>query len=414
MQITGSHLVGFLALTTTLAAGAADWPQFRGPNRDDISRETGLLTEWPKGGPPLAWKAQGLGKGYSSVAVVGDRIYTAGDDADSSYIRALDTAGKHVWRAPLGKPAAPGGYDGTRATPTVDGELVFMLGQVGDLVCVNAATGKEIWRKDLRKDFGGQVGGWGYSESPLVDGERLIVSPGGKGGTLAALNKTTGAVLWRTKDFTDGADYVSPILATIGGVPQYVQLTQRSLAGIDPKTGDVLWQAPRRGSTAVIPTPVQADDLIFVTSGYGVGCNAFKITKSPGGFTAEETYSNKSMVNHHGGVILLDGFIYGHSESKESKDWVCMDFKTGDVKWSSRGVGKGSVTFADGHLYLRSEGGPGTVALVEPSPAAYKETGRFDQPDRSTKNSWAHPVVANGKLYLRDQGTLLCYDIKAK
>ena len=412
MQITRSHLVSLLALTTTLAAAAADWPQFRGPNRDDISRETGLLAEWPKGGPTLAWKAQGLGKGYSSVSVVGDRIYTAGDDADSSYIRALDTAGKHVWRAALGKPGAPpAGYDGTRATPTVDGNLVFMLSQHGDLVCVESATGKEIWRKDLRKDLGGQVGGWGYSESPLVDGERLIVSPGGKGGTLAALNKTTGAVLWRSKTFTDGADYVSPILATIGGVPQYVQLTQQTLAGIDPKTGDVLWQAPRRGSTAVIPTPVQADDLIFVTSGYGVGCNAFKITKSPGGFTAEETYSNKNMANHHGGVILLDGYIYGHSDSK---GWVCMDHKTGEVKWSNPGVGKGSVTFADGHLYLRKEDGRGTIALVEPSPTAYTETGRFDQPDRSTKNSWAHPVVANGKLYLRDQGTLLCYDIKAK
>lgn len=412
MQINSAQFTGLLALTLTLhTAAAADWPQFRGPNRDNISRETGLLAEWPKGGPTLAWKAEGLGKGYSSVAVVGDRIYTAGDDADSSYIRALNTAGKHVWRAPLGKPAAPGGYDGTRATPTVDGERVFMLGQGGDLVCVNAATGKEIWRKDLRKDFGGQVGGWGYSESPLVDGERLIISPGGKGGTLAALNKATGEILWRTKNFTDGADYVSPILTTIGGVPQYVQLTQRTLAGIDPKTGDVLWQAPRRGSTAVIPTPVQADDLIFVTSGYGIGCNAFKVTKSPGGFTAEETYNNKNMANHHGGVILLDGYIYGHSDSK---GWVCMDHKTGDVKWSNQGVGKGSVTFADGHLYLRSEGGRGTVALVEPTPTAYKETGRFEQPDRSAKNSWAHPVVANGKLYLRDQSILLCYDIKAK
>ena len=412
MQIRLLPALALTALLLTLhtAAPAADWPQWRGPNRDGISRETGLLTEWPKTGPALAWRAQGLGKGYSSVAVVGDRIYTAGDDATASYIRALDSKGKHVWRANLGKPGAAGGYDGTRATPTVDGKLVFMLGQFGDLVCVDAATGREVWRKDLKRDFAGQVGGWGYSESLLVDGDRLIVSPGGKGGTVAALNQSTGALLWRTKNFGDSAEYVSPLLTTIGGVPQYVQLTQQSLVGIEPKTGDLLWRTARRGATAVIPTPVQNDDLVFVTSGYGIGCNAFKITKSPGGFSAEETYNNKAMVNHHGGVILLDGHVYGHSDSS---GWVCMDFKTGEVKWSNPSVGKGSVTCADGLLYLRAEGGRGTVALVEATPAAYREKGRFDQPDRTTKNSWAHPVVANGRLYLRDQDLLLAYNIKA-
>ena len=412
MQKIATRIASLLTITLSLhSVTAADWPQFRGPNRDNLSRETGLLAEWPKGGPALAWKAQGLGKGYSSVAVVGNRIYTAGEDANASYVRALSTDGKHVWRAELGKPGAPGGYDGTRATPTVADGVIFMLGQNGDVLCVSAANGKEKWRKNMRKDFAGQVGDWGYSESLLVDGERLIVSPGGKGGTLAALNKTTGEVIWRSTKFTDSAEYVSPILTTIGGVPQYVQLTQRSLAGIEPKTGDVLWVTARKGSTAVIPTPVVENDLVFVTSGYGVGCNAFKITKSPGGFSAEETYSNKDMADHHGGVILKDGFVYGHSDSK---GWICMDVKTGEVKWSDKGVGKGSVTFADGHLYCRSEGGKGQVALVEATPTGYKETGRFEQPDRSTKNSWAHPVVANGRLYLRDQDALLCYDIKAK
>jgi outer membrane protein assembly factor BamB len=406
-----SAAFAFAATFVSTAVRADDWPQWRGPNRDDISRETGLLKEWPKGGPEVVWKAQGLGRGYSSVSVAAGRIYTAGDDDDGSYIRCLDTNGKHVWRAALGKQGDPGGYKGTRATPTVDGDRVFMLGQFGALVCVDAKGGKEIWRKDLKGDFKGQVGGWGYSESPLVDGERLIVSPGGKAGTVAAFNKKTGELIWRTTAFGDSAEYVSPILTEICGVQQYVQLTQQSLVGISRDKGDVLWRAARRGATAVIPTPVVADDQVFVTSGYGVGCNAFKVTKSPGGFSAEEVYSNKNVVNHHGGVVLHNGYVYGHSDSK---GWVCLDFKTGDVKWSNGSVGKGSVTMADGHLYLRSEGGKGSLALVEATPDGYKEKGRFDQPDRSGKEAWPHPVISNGRLYIRDQQTLLCFDVKAK
>ncbi len=404
-------LVIALGFACTLSfATAADWPQWRGPKRDDISTETGLLKAWPAGGPPLAWKARGMGVGFSSVSIANGKIFTMGDGPDMSSLRAFDAnGGKLLWTTPVGKPG--GNYAGTRCTPTVDGKLVYALGQFGDLVCVETATGREVWRKHLMKDFGGQYAGWNYTESPLVDGDRVIVTPGGSRGAIVALNKLTGATLWQSKAFTDQAAYASIIPVEMGGRRQYVQLTEASVAGVAAENGDLLWRAPRRGATAVIPTPIFWDNQIYVTSGYGIGCNLFKISKAGAGFSAEQVYANKEMVNHHGGVVLLGNYLYGHSDSR---GWICQEFKTGKTVWSNQGVGKGALTYADGHLYLRSEGGNGAVALVVATPQGYQEKGRFDQPDRSNQNSWAHPVIANGKLYLRDQDVLLCYDVKQK
>ena len=404
----------FTATALTLLAAnapAGDWPTWRGLKRDGSNTEQGLLTEWPVGGPPLAWQATDCGVGYSSVSVANGRVFTMGDGPDGGYVRAFDEkTGKSVWVSPvLGKPG--GNYAGTRCTPTVDGGLVYALGQFGDFVCLAAATGKEVWRKSLQKDFGGSFSGWNYTESPLVDGNQVLVTPGGKNGAVVALDKKTGALLWQSKEFTDGAQYSSLIAADIYGVHQYIQLTAASVAGVEANTGKLLWRAERKGSTAVITTPIYAHNQVFVTSGYGVGCNAFKITKDSAGFTTEEIYANKNMANHHGGVILLGDYIYGHSDSK---GWTCLDFKTGDVKWRHDGVNKGSIAYADGHFYCRSEGGKGTVALIVATPAGYQEKGRFEQPDRSKQNSWAHPVIANGKLYLRDQDVLLCYDVRKK
>jgi outer membrane protein assembly factor BamB len=396
-----------------------EWPQWRGPNRDEKSTETGLLKEWPKDGPPQAWKVGGLGTGYSSVAVVGDRIYTMGDDKDAGYVRALDTGGKIVWSAKVGR-AGGVDYPGPRCTPTVDGDRVYALGQIGDLVCLNTADGKEIWRKHLETDFGGKHPHWGYAESPIIDGDRLICTPGGKQGTMLALSKKTGETLWQSKDWDDSADYVSPVVAEIGGRRQYIQLTQKSLAGVAAEDGAVLWKAKRRGATAVIPTPIVQDDLVFVTSGYNIGCNAFKVSNAGGSFKAEEVYANKDMANHHGGVILLDGYVYGHNYGDSGDGWVCMDLKTGNVKWKEKAgkpgegsVGKGTILYADGHFYLRDEG-KGAIALIEASSEGYKESGRFNQPERSGQNAWPHLVIANGKLYVRDQDKLFCYDVKAK
>lgn len=414
MMPSRSHLPLTLVLLSLAACAspcpAADWPQWRGPQRDDISTETGLLKEWPAGGPALVWKATGLGAGFSGVSTAQGHIFTMGDLGDSSFALALNAEdGKPIWKAPVGKPG--GNYAGPRCTPTVDGDRVYVLGQFGDLVCLEAATGKEVWRKSYAKDLSGRGGGWNYTESPLVDGNQVVCTPGGPSGTMAALDKKTGEVIWRTKDFTDNAEYSSIIVAEISGVKQYVQLTGESVVGIAPADGKLLWRAPRKGKTATIPTPICRDNMVYVSSGYGVGCNLFQIVSEGGTFKATEVYANKTMVNHHGGVILIGNYLYGFSDGN---GWVCQEFKTGRQVWSDKGVGKGAIAYADGHLYLRSEGGKGTVALIEATPDGYREKGRFDQPDRSSQNSWPHPVIAGGRLYLRDQDVLLCYDVKGK
>ncbi|MCX6360006.1 MAG: PQQ-binding-like beta-propeller repeat protein [Armatimonadetes bacterium] len=403
-----------VTLGRPLAARADDWPQWRGKSRDGISAETGLLKQWPAGGPALVWTATGIGEGYSGPAVVGAKVYTMGDVAGSSCLLALNAAnGKIHWTAKMGQPGGGGGYAGTRCTPTVDGGMVYGINQHGDVVCVKAATGAEAWRRQMSEFGGKMMSDWGYSESPLVDGDKLVCTPGGPGGTVAALNKTTGATVWQSKGLTDSAAYSSLITVTIGGVKQYIVLTDRSLAGIAPADGSVLWRADRPGRVAVIPTPVYKDGMFFVTSGYGVGCNMIKVTNSGGAFSAQQVYANTAMADHHGGVVLIGDNVYGHSDSS---GWVCMELATGKVVWSERAnaPGKGSIAAADGMLIVRQEGGPGTIGLLKATPAGYQEVSRFDQPSRSSKNSWPHPVIANGKLYIRDQDVMLCYDIKGK
>jgi outer membrane protein assembly factor BamB len=401
------------SLTSVTLAAAGDWPQFRGPHRDGASAETGLLQELPPGGPPLVWKATGLGIGYSTVAVVGKRIYTIGENTEFSSVVALNTAdGKQVWSAKLGKPGAPGmpAFEGPRSTPTVDGNLLVAVGQWGELVCLDTAAGKELWRKNYPNDFGGKLPHWGYAESPLIDSDKVVVTPGGSEGAVVALNKKTGAVIWRSQEFTDSPHYSSLILAQIGGVRQYIQLTADSVAGIAAADGKLLWRAPRKGKTAVIPTPICSDGCVYVTSAYGIGCNLFKVNKAGGEFTAEQVYANQVLGNKHGGVIKVGDFVYGHADDK---GWTCQDFKTGEAKWQSTTPGKGSLIYADGRFYLRTED-KGTVVMIEASPNGFKEHGRFDQPDRSDKKAWPYPVIAAGKLYLRDMDVLLCYDVKAK
>ncbi len=391
-----------------LVKADGDWPQWRGPKRDNVSTEKGLLQDWPPEGPKLLWKATGIGVGFSSVSVANGRIYTMGDHGDVGDVEALDLDGKHLWTTNIGK--SGGNYAGTRCTPTADGDLIYALGQFGDLVCIEAVTGKLVWHKEFRsKEISGAMGGWNYTESPLVDGDKVICVPGGKLGTVAAFNKKTGDLLWRSTDLTDGAQYSSLVPAEIAGVHQYVVFTGASVAGI-AADGKVLWHAERKGKTAMIATPVVADDLVFVTSGYGVGCNCFKITKTGDKFDAKEIYNNTDMKVHHGGVIRLGEFIYG---SNDPGLLTCMTIKDGKVVWKERSVGKGSLAYADGRLYLRAEGS-GDVALVEAFPAGYKEHGILKQPERGKERAWPHPIIAGGRLYLRDQDNLFCYDIKGK
>jgi len=407
-----------LLVASRTPGAEGDWPEWRGPNRDGVSTETGLLKEWPAGGPSLVWKSKGLGAGYSSVSVVGDRVFTLGQAGTDGLVIALNRAdGKRLWSQRLGQGGAVGwgDFDGPRATPTVTGGLVFAIGPYGEIVCLAGADGRERWRKHLQNDFGGRRPEWGFSESPLMDGDKVVFTPGGPRGAVVALKRETGAVVWQSKEFTDAAHYASLVIATIGGVRQYIQLTDASVAGLAADDGRLLWRVARKGATAVIPTPVYADQQVYVTSGYGVGCNLFAITPQGGKFSGRQVYANKVMANHHGGVVKIGDYIYGHSEGQgDNKGWLCQNFKTGEAVWHEKDkLGKGSVTYADGRLYCRAEDGKGTVALLDATSEGYREKGRFDPPDRSDKNSWAHPVIAGGKLYLRDQDVLLCYDVKA-
>jgi outer membrane protein assembly factor BamB len=408
-----TKLVCGAALILPATTSPADnWPQFRGPNRDDISKETGLLKQWPKEGPALAWKLNGLGGGFSGVSVVGNQLFTMGDLEGKEFVIALNlTDRKQQWSTEVGAAFENANGAGPRCTPTVDGDRLFVLTPQGELVCLQSADGKAVWRKNLYKDFGGKMmSGWGYSESPLVDGPNVICTPGGTQGSVVALNKKTGELTWRCEAIKDAATYASLVPIEFGGKRQYIQLGDRDVYGVAADSGKLLWSAPRKGSVAVVPTPIFKDGIVFVTSGYGNGCNAFKLTVEGEAFNAEQIYANKDMANHHGGVVLVGDYVYGHSDS--GNRLKCLELKTGKVVWEDKSVAKGSVTYADGMLYVRAEGGAGMVALVEATPESYKETGRFEQPDRSNRSSWPHPVVADGKLYLRDQDLLLCYEVK--
>ncbi len=297
--------------------------------------------------------------------------------------------------------------DGPRGTPTVDGNRVYTEGGGGDVMCLDAATGKEIWHVNLIIDFGGRRGGWGYSESPLIDGDHLIVTPGGNQGTVAALNKMTGELVWRSQEVEDGAHYSSPIAADVHGVHQIIQFTNSRVVGLNAETGKLLWEyASSANRTANACTPIYSDGFVFSSSAYGTGGGLVKIVRKGEAFEAEEVYFNNSMANHHGGIVLIDGFMYGFG----NRGLICMDFETGDIAWRNRSVSKGSLCYADGDLYCLGE--RNQFALVSADSDEYVEKGRFSLPT-SGRPTWAHPVVANGKLFFRDQNTLTCYDISA-
>lgn len=386
-------------------AQPGDWPQWRGPLRDGVSQETGLLKAWPQGGPQQAWKATGCGEGYGAVAVQGGRIYGMGNRGGGEVVWALDArTGQPVWSTPFAPAIRAEAGNGPRSTPTLDGGRLYALGVAGDLVCLDAASGRLIWRKHLAREFGGQMPTWGYCESPLVDGEKVVACPGGVN-TIVAFNKSSGQPLWTSRiPERDGAQYASCIVATVGGQRQYIQFLQKGVVGVAAQDGRFLWryESPANG-TANCTTPIFAENCVFATSNYGVGGGLARL--SAGG--AQEVYFTKRMQNHHGGVVLVNGHLYGFDQS----NLTCLDFRTGQVKWFNRSVGKGSLVAAAGHLYCRGES-DGGVALVEANPSAYVEKGRFRQPNPSGAPTWPHPVVANGRLYLRDQDVLLAYTVK--
>jgi len=546
--------------------GQFDWPQWQGPDRTAHSKETGLLKEWPKAGPPLVWKTKGLGGGDSMTSIANGRIYGMSHRGTDEVVWALsEKDGKEIWAvriAPALTQNWPQSKEGPSATPTVDGDRLYVMGLAGNVACLQATDGKIVWQRNLRTDFGGKSPMWSFRESPRVDGDKVICTPGGDETTMVALNKLNGETIWKSfvpdragggamqnrgfgagrpsamqndpllsaldkdgnKEISadeiaaaptvllaldknqdgkisedelspqrgDGGDqgnrprqrrgfgimrmmkahsaldadesgtleeaeiknaavalkkldengdgklteeevgmkfmgpqntgaaYSSAIAIEFGGQRQYVQFLAMTVAGVSAADGKLLWRydRPANGMRINISTPLYDDGQVFATSSYGAGGGLARLTKNANGeFAAEEVWFSKSMENHHGGVILYDGALFGANGGNGGGYLACLDFKTGEVLWneaesSKRRVTKGSVAFADGRIYYRTEEGP--IVLIEPSRKEYLERGRFDQPERTDKPAWAHPVIANGKLYIRDQDTLFCYDVKAK
>ncbi len=401
------------------ATRGADWPQWRGPERSGVSEETGLLKEWPQDGPPLAWKSSGLGKGYSSVSVAAGRILTMGDRDGAEYLIAVSAKnGEKIWSTKIGKRWRDGG---PRSTPTIDGNAVYCLSPHGDLVAVRARDGREVWRKDMEKDLGGHMmSGWGYSESPLVDDNKLICTPGGDEAALVALNKKTGRVIWKAAiPEAGGAAYASVVVAEVGGIRQYITLLGKSggLVGVAAKDGRLLWRHNKvANGTANVPTPVVMGDLVFYSTGYGDGGSVLlRLVPDGKKIEAEEVYvkSARELQNHHGGVILVGDHLFGGHGHNNGFPF-CVELQTGEDSWKrGRGPGTGSaaIVYADGHLYFRYENA--VMALIEASPDGLKVKSTFKIPD-GKKPSWSHPVIAGGRLYLRDADRLLCYDLKER
>jgi outer membrane protein assembly factor BamB len=405
-SVAAAALVIFCSQAAPAQTG--EWPQWRGANRDGVSRETGLLNQWPEGGPPALWKAKGAGTGYSSLAVAQGRIYTLGLRGEREYVIAFDAAtGRELWATPHGTAYRDSRGDGPRGTPTVDGDRVYSLGGNGDLSALDAKTGRLVWSMNVLEKFGASNIGWGISESPLVLGEKLLVNAGGPGASIVALNKRDGTVLWKTQ--SDKAGYSSALPVTVGGRTQVVFFTQQRAVGLDPSDGKLLWEyAKPSNRTANVATPVARGNRVWISSDYGTGGGLVEIKAGgPQGVTAEEVYFTKEMRNHHSSAILVGDYLYGFS----GNILTAMKFDTGEVAWRDRSVGKGSLVYADGHLYAFSENG--VVGLVEATPAGYREKGRFRIPQDSLP-TWTHPVVAGGRLYIRDQDTIYAFDVRAK
>jgi outer membrane protein assembly factor BamB len=408
-----SLLAATLAIVTAAVAVAADWPQWRNADRSAVSKETGLLREWPEGGPALRWKATDIGTGYSSPSVVDGKVFLQTTDGNKESALCLDEkTGEKVWKSEIGKVGVNRGpqYPGTRATPAIAGDLVYCLASDGTLACLTTDKGQMKWKKDLVGDFGGRAGNWAYSESVLVDGDLVICTPGGDSAALAALNRKTGEVVWKSElPEGDTADCASIVVSEGGGVKQYVQFLRKGVVGVDAKTGKFLWRYTKTSDMgANILTPIVLGDRVF-TATSRTGGGLVELKADGAGVTAKEIYYDRAVTPGIGGAVLLDGYVYGTT----SQALFCADFATGKVKWKERSVGAASLCAADGLLFVRGHG-TGEVALVEASPEAYKEKGRLKQPDRSRVQAWSHPVVANGGLYLRDQGVLLCYEVGKK
>jgi outer membrane protein assembly factor BamB len=403
---------GVLLLLSQAPAFAGDWPQFRGPERDAKSTDTNLLKKWPEDGPKLLWTKTGLGAGYTQAIVAGGMIYVTGSTDNEGCVHAFDLDGNPRWRESYGPtfPGARGRYAGARSAPTVSGDRLYVAGSGGHLVCLDAKSGKRIWSVDFFKKFGVAQARWGFAESVLVDGNNVLLTTGGKT-LMVAFHRKTGRVVWTTDGIRDASSYCSPLIVERGRTRQIVTISHAHVVGIDAKTGKLIWKHPftggRRSNHAT--TPVYADGLLFCSAGYGKGSEILKLAKN-GKSVATRTVLKKPD-NHHGNLVLVDGHVYGTGHQNGGQ-WVCVELATGRIKWEARGVGKGSVSCADGMLYCYGER-DGRVALVRPSTRGFEEVSTFTVTAGSGEH-WAHPTIAGGRLYIRHGDALMAYDVTAR
>jgi outer membrane protein assembly factor BamB len=412
----------FLSLPV-ISSATSDWPQWRGPQRDGISRESGLLIQWPAEGPKLLWQVNDLGDGFSTPSVAGTRIYLMSNRGmENEFVQALSTQdGKPIWATRVGAVGNPNQnppFAKARSTPTVDGDFIYALGSDGDLACLEAKSGKIRWQKSLRKEFGGQPHEWAYAESPLVDGDAVVVTPGGEQATIVALNKKTGSVIWKSAvPGADPAGYASAIVVQGSGRKQYVQFLSKGIVGVDAKTGAFLWRYKEvvKGPAQAF-TPVARDDYVY-GGALSIGGGLVRLKTNGSGVAAEQVYFERGLPNGFGGAVLVGANLYGTEIAGRSL--VAVEFTTGKVRWKAENFGMCSLAYADGHLYIHKENGD--FVLAEATHEAYREKGRFTPPNQQKKKqagqfaegAYAYPVIANGRLYIRDLGTLWAYDIKA-
>lgn len=403
-----------------LPAAAKDWPQFRGPNQDGKSTETGIIKSWEDKAPELVWMGEGMGSGYATLSVVGDRIYTTGDLKDGQGVVAVNAKdGKVLWTTILTEGAPKHGFEGSRSTPTVVGDHMWVTTSNGQVACLTT-DGKVVWKKSFDKEWGGKMmSGWGFAESVLIDGKAAVCTPGGPEAMMVALDKDTGNELWKCKvpeygkNGKPGAGYSSIVISMAAGVKQYVQMTGNGVIGVRAEDGKFLWGYDHTANgVANISSPVVVDDLVFSSSAYGAGAGLVKLAKDGDGVKATEEYflGPDKLQNHHGGMVLVDGYLYcGHKQN--GGDLVCIELKTGKFMWGPiKGLGKGSacVLYADGNLIFRYQ--DGLMALVEATPKEFKLKGTF-KPKFQEKESWSYPVISGGRLYLREQDKLMCYQL---
>ncbi|HJN13713.1 MAG: PQQ-binding-like beta-propeller repeat protein [Pirellulaceae bacterium] len=402
-------LVGLCTNSPLLAADAPFWPRFHGPKGDNISTDTGLLTEWPERGPRLLWTAHPLGKGYAGVTIANGLIYTAGDIGDHNVITALDMNGQIQWQFNNGSSWTRG----AQGTPTVDDNRLYHENAHEEVVCLDAKTGKKTWGLNLASKFGGRKGGYGRAESLLIDGDYLICSPGGKT-AVAAVDKTTGQVVWKSPSVGEPASYVSPIVTEYQGLRMIITMSQKCLIAVNADTGDLLWRFEHYTERYVANcvTPIYYDGHVFVTGGYGRGSVLLEIDVDGQKATIEPAWRTEDLDNRHGGVILLNGYLYGASHLGNNAKWVCLDWKTGQMMYAERGVGQGSLACADGMLYTLSE--RRKMGLVKPTPAGHQVISQFKIPEGGEGPTWAHPVVYGGRLYVRHGDQLYAYDVRGE